>query len=126
LQYITWISSGVVAWTIRQEGMAADTAVEISDRPVPQEPLYIIANLGMSTNFGDVDLEHLTFPTVLTMDWVRVYQPSNAINIGCDPADFPTAAYIEKFRDAYYNTNLTTWRDDYKQPFPKNNLVDQC
>jgi hypothetical protein len=106
--------------------MAADTAVEISDRPVPQEPLYIIANLGMSTNFGDVDLDHLTFPTVLTMDWVRVYQPSNAINIGCDPADFPTAAYIEKFRDAYYNTNLTTWRDDYKQPFPKNNLVDQC
>lgn len=58
---------------------------------------YIIANLGMSTNFGTVDLEHLTFPTTMHIDWIRVYQPKGAINIGCDPEAFPTAAYINQY-----------------------------
>jgi hypothetical protein len=109
-----------------QPGMAADTAVEIDGRPVPQEPMYIIANLGMSRNFGYVDLEHLIFPTELSIDWVRVYQPSDAINIGCDPKDFPTADYINTYIEAYTNPNLTTWRDDYGQTFPKNRLLETC
>ena len=29
------------------------------------------------------------------VDWVRVYQRKDAINVGCDPKDYPTAAYIE-------------------------------
>jgi beta-glucan synthesis-associated protein KRE6 len=106
--------------------MAADTAVEISARPVPQEPLYIIVNLGMSTNFGTVDLEHLIFPTRLTVDWVRVYQDPNNINIGCDPKDFPTADYIKTYSEAYSNPNLTTWVDDYHQVVPKNKFLGEC
>lgn len=53
-------------------------------------------NLGMSENFGFVDLEHLTFPTTMRVDWIRVYQPKDSINIGCDPTDFPTEAYINQ------------------------------
>ncbi|KAI0082265.1 beta-glucan synthesis-associated [Panus rudis PR-1116 ss-1] len=124
--YITWISSGKVAWTMKQAGMAADTRVEIGPRPVPQEPMYIIANLGMSTNFGEVDLEHLEFPVTMRIDWVRVYQDPDRINYGCDPKDFPTAAYIEQYIEAYTNPNLTTWRDDFKQPFPKNKFLGEC
>jgi hypothetical protein len=30
----------------------------------------------------------------MSVDYIRVYQSSDAINIGCDPKDFPTAAYI--------------------------------
>lgn len=55
---------------------------------------YIIVNLGMSTNFGVVDLEHLSFPAHMRVDYIRVYQPSHSRNIGCDPKDFPTAKYI--------------------------------
>lgn len=51
----------------------------------------------MSTNFGPVDVEHLKFPTTMRVDWVRVYQPVNQINIGCDPIDFPTQAYINQY-----------------------------
>lgn len=32
----------------------------------------------------------------MRIDWIRVYQDPNAINIGCDPPDFPTKAYIDK------------------------------
>ena len=53
-------------------------------------------NLGISQNFGFVDFEHLTFPATMRVDWIRVYQPKDAINIGCDPEAFPTAAYIEE------------------------------
>ncbi|KAF8078775.1 glycoside hydrolase family 16 protein [Lyophyllum atratum] len=121
--YISWISDGKLAWTLKQEGMDADEVVEISIRPIPREPLYIIVNLGMSTNFGNVDLEHLTFPATMRVDWIRIYQRKNAINVGCDPKDFPTQGYIN---NAYTNANLTTWTGDFNQTFPKNSYLNQC
>ncbi|KAA1471582.1 beta-glucan synthesis-associated protein [Dentipellis sp. KUC8613] len=124
--YISWISNNKTAWTLNQNGMRTDPRVEIGPRAIPQEPMYIIANLGMSTNFGKVDLDHLTFPTKMRIDYIRVYQHPDRINIGCDPPDFPTAAYINEYIGAYTNPNLTTWRDDFKQPFPKNSFLKQC
>lgn len=35
---------------------------------------YIIMNLGMSENFGTVDLKDLVFPVSMHVDYVRVYQ----------------------------------------------------
>ncbi|KII93777.1 glycoside hydrolase family 16 protein [Plicaturopsis crispa FD-325 SS-3] len=124
--YVTWLNDNQVAWTIRSGGVAADTRVEIGPRPVPQEPMYLLANLGMSENFGTVDVEHLPFPVTMSIDYIRVYQLKDAINVGCDPTDFPTAAYIEQYLEAYTNPNLTTWVDDYKQPWPKNKFLGQC
>ncbi|KAK0478306.1 beta-glucan synthesis-associated [Armillaria novae-zelandiae] len=94
--YITWINNNKAAWTLKGPGVAADTRVEISARPVPLEPMYILVNLGMSENFGYVDLDHLTFPAVMSIDYIRVYQPKDSINVGCNPDDFPTQAYIEE------------------------------
>lgn len=51
----------------------------------------------MSRNFGFVDVDHLTFPTKMSVDWIRVYQDPDRRNIGCDPEDFPTAAYIDEY-----------------------------
>ncbi|KAJ7621167.1 glycoside hydrolase family 16 protein [Roridomyces roridus] len=124
--YIAWITDNKPAWTIYASGMAADPRVEIGSRPVPQEPMYILANLGMSQNFGGVDIEHLTFPTTLSIDYIRVYQYPDQINIGCDPVDFPTQDYINTYIEAYTNPNLTTWTDDYKQPMPKNSFLGEC
>lgn len=98
----------------------------------------------MSTNFGPVDLDHLPFPVHMRVDYVRVYQPKDKKNIGCDPKDFPTAEYINtyvfrvsstcslislenhRYIEAYTNPNLTTWTNDYDQPFPKNRFLGQC
>jgi beta-glucanase (GH16 family) len=122
--YITWIANGNPAWTLNVAGMGADTVTEISARPIPQEPMYLIINLGMSESFSTVDFEHLTFPNHLRVDYVRVYQDPKNINIGCDPEDFPTADYINTYIEAYTNPNLTTWVDDFKQPWPKNKFVE--
>lgn len=37
--YITWINNNQSAWTINAAGMGPDPAVNISQRPVPQEPM---------------------------------------------------------------------------------------
>ncbi|KAJ7853544.1 glycoside hydrolase family 16 protein [Mycena olivaceomarginata] len=124
--YISWISDNKVAWTIQAAGLEKDLQTGVDARPVPQEPMYILANLGMSNNFGAVDTTHITFPTVLSLDYVRVYQYEDAINIGCDPPDFPTSEYINTYLEAYTNPNLTTWVDDYKQTIPKSKFLGQC
>ncbi|KAF9076117.1 glycoside hydrolase family 16 protein [Rhodocollybia butyracea] len=116
--YITWVANGEQKWTINSGGTSADTRVEISARPVPQEPM-------MSTNFGPVDLQHLTFPATMAIDWIRVYQPQTAINIGCDPPGFPTETYINTYLEAYTNPNLTTWTGDFKKSFPKSSFLGQ-
>ncbi|KZP14591.1 glycoside hydrolase family 16 protein [Athelia psychrophila] len=94
--YISWIANGAVAWTINATGVGADTATKISARPVPQEPMYLLMNLGQSTNFSTVDTKHIPYPVTMHIDYIRVYQPKDTINYGCDPKDFPTADYINQ------------------------------
>jgi beta-glucanase (GH16 family) len=124
--YIQWVNDAKAVWEVRGAGMGPDNQTLIGPRPVPGEPMYILANLGMSHNFGAIDFKHLVFPTYMLVDYIRVYQPSNKRNIGCDPPDFPTANYINTYIEAYTNPNLTTWVDDYKQRLPKNKLIDTC
>ncbi|KAG1853190.1 glycoside hydrolase family 16 protein [Suillus subalutaceus] len=125
--YITWISSGEAVWTVYSGGLGPDTETEIGARIIPQEPMYIIANLGFSLNFGGIDFENLQFPATMSIDYIRVYQPSNAHNIGCDPPEFPTATYIETYKEAYTNFNLTGWSfPNYNQTVPKNRLNGGC
>ncbi|CAE7227715.1 unnamed protein product [Rhizoctonia solani] len=124
--YITWTTEEKPAWTLCGSGMGADPRVEIGPRPVPMEPMYMIVNLGISPNFGAIDFDNLKWPTSMLVDWIRVYQPKGAQNIGCSPPDYPTADYINTYIEAYTNANLTTWVDDYGQVFPKNRLVDNC
>ena len=126
VQYISWISQNTTTWSIFQPGLGPNNATQIGTRPVPPEPMYLIANLGMSYNFGQVDLTQIPFPVHLRVDYIRVYQPSDSANIGCDPKDFPTAKYINDHIDAYTNPNYTVWNGDYGQPWPKNSFLGQC
>ncbi|KAJ7847747.1 beta-glucan synthesis-associated [Mycena olivaceomarginata] len=118
--YITWITDNKVSWTLKADGVGADLDTGIAARPITDEPMYIIANLGISHAFGFVDFEHLVFPSIMRIDWVRVYQHPDKINIGCDTPEKPTSAYINTYIEAYTNPLLTTWEDDYHQPIPKN------
>lgn len=128
--YIDWVSNGQRAWKVNAAALEADPVSQISDRPIPEEPMYIIFNLGISQNFGTPDWRHLRFPATMQVDWVRVYQDPDAENVGCDPADFPTAAYIERHMEAYTNANYTIWggtpdEGGYGGLWPRNRLYPQ-
>jgi len=112
--YITWVNNKQLAWTLLGPALRPNSKTEIGSRSISQEPMvlfppstkyttnkrlshplqYIIANLGLSLGFGEVDFDHLVFPAVMKIDYIRAYQDPDALNIGCDPKDFPTAAYI--------------------------------
>ena len=100
----------------------------------------------MSDSFVTIDYDHLTFPAKMRVDYIRVYQPKDSINVGCDPADFPTKSYIDqcvgllflrlaiaefvavclpRYSEAYWNPNFTTWKQ-YGYEFPKNSLLEAC
>ncbi|KAK4685737.1 beta-glucan synthesis-associated protein KRE6, partial [Tremellales sp. Uapishka_1] len=126
--YITWVNNAQKAWTIRGGAMAANKATEVSQRQVTEEPMYLIMNLGLSENFGAIDYDGLAslWPVTMAVDYIRVYQDPNNKNIGCDPAAFPTAAYIAQYPDAYANPNITTFAQIPNSIKPKNNLTDTC
>jgi beta-glucan synthesis-associated protein KRE6 len=85
----------------------------------------------MSPDFSKIDRDNLIFPAYMSIDYIRVYQYPDEINYGCDPPNFPTTSYINRYIEAYTNPNITTWSNlpedaGYNQPAPKNRLVDQC
>jgi len=122
--YITWVNNGVPSWSMGASAVGANSVTNISARPIPQEPMYLLANLAISPTFGEIS-EFLRFPAVMHIDYIRVYQDPNVKNIGCSPKDFPTEDYINSLPELYGNYNLTTF-EQANQTFPKNRLTDTC
>ncbi|WFD31205.1 hypothetical protein MSPP1_002239 [Malassezia sp. CBS 17886] len=129
--YITWTMGGQERVTLNAAAIGPNPATEIGPRLIPREPMYILFNLGIAASFTYVNWPLLEFPTHLKVDYVRVWQDEDNVNIGCDPDDFPTAEYIKKHLDAYYNTQYTSWlsppdQGGYNTSFPGNMLMGQC
>ncbi|KAJ6619541.1 glycoside hydrolase family 16 protein [Mycena sp. CBHHK59/15] len=124
--YITWVSNGAESWGITAATIGPDSTVEISQRLIPEEPMYIVLNLGMSTSFQAQDFMHMTFPNKMYVDYVRVYQREDVTEgTTCNPSKYPTSNYINDHIVAYSNPNLTVWADA-NFTFPKNSLYDGC
>ncbi|BEI92175.1 uncharacterized protein CcaverHIS019_0409950 [Cutaneotrichosporon cavernicola] len=130
--YISWLSDGRKAWTLHEGAMAPNTPAGIGQRIVSREPMYMIVNLGISPNFGFIDFEalDLLWPVEMHVDYIRVYQDPKKSRLGCDPADYPTADFIENHKVAFTNPNITTFGQLQEAmpglEWPKNRLVDQC
>ena len=70
-------------------------------------------NLGLSLNFGAIDFDNLVFPTKMLVDYIRVYQHPDRLNIGCDPREI-----TQRIPQLLGNTKY--WLD--KKTFP----IDEC
>ncbi|KAG1906505.1 glycoside hydrolase family 16 protein [Suillus fuscotomentosus] len=121
--YIQWYSEGQETWKITSAAIGADTTAEISARLIPEEPMYIILNLGLAPSFQEQDFMHMQFPSEMYIDYVRVYQREGVQNgLTCDPPNRPTADYINNHLNAYTDPNITTWAQGGYQ-FPTNTLT---
>ncbi|KAF8073872.1 glycoside hydrolase family 16 protein [Lyophyllum atratum] len=124
--YIAWYSTGVQSWTITSATIGPDSTSQISGRLIPEEPMYLVLNLGMAPGFQKQDFKNLKFPSKMYIDYVRIYQRQGTKNgITCDPPSHPTSKYIEKHIQAYTNPNLTTWAQA-GNTFPRNSLYHGC
>ena len=105
--YLRWYVDGLFAYEINSnalremEAVVDGKTVTIGERMIPVEPMYMIMNLGMSRDFGEVDVENLPFPADMDIEWVRVYQRPNKVNVGCNPPDYPTEQWIACHKDKY-------------------------
>ncbi|CAK9439182.1 uncharacterized protein LODBEIA_P34060 [Lodderomyces beijingensis] len=118
--YITWFVGDEPTFTMRSQALHPNG--NIGWRQLPKEPISIIMNLGISNSWAYIDWPSLVFPSKMRVDYVRVYQPEDAINMGCDPPDYPTADYIEQHLNIYHNMNLTNFEMG-GYTFPKNRLT---
>ncbi|KAF6757534.1 beta-glucan synthesis-associated protein [Ephemerocybe angulata] len=124
--FITWYSDGKPSWTLTAATVGADTVAGIGPRLIPEEPLSIILNLGISKGFQDPDFKHLTFPAKMYVDYVRIYQrPGVKDGLSCDPPKRPTKQYIKDHIVAYSNANVTLWANA-NFTFPRNSLLNGC
>jgi len=128
--YVEWIVDGSPSHRMGAAAIGPDPENQggsgIGQRLVPLEPMSIILNLGISrmlfpgysdwtvpfelirknllffpANWQTIDPSTMIFPSEYLIDYVRVYQRKDQVNIGCDPQDFPTAKYINDHLEAY-------------------------
>jgi hypothetical protein len=60
----------------------------------------------IAANWQPIDLTTMAFPSEMLVDYVRVYQQENRMNIGCSPEDYPTADYIANHAEAYHSLSF--------------------
>ena len=112
-EYIPGTGSGKIAWfvadsqTFLLDGRAIGPNGNIQARQISEEPMSIILSLGISYSWCQVLLADLKFPTVMHVDYVRIYQREGQKSVTCDPDGWPTTQYIKDHPVAYNNPNLT-------------------
>lgn len=127
-EYLNDDDDGYLRWYVGRDPTltvyptALHPSGNIGWRKLSKEPMSIIMNLGVSNNWAYIDWGEISFPATFRIDYVRIYQPLDAINTGCDPEDYPTYDYIQQHLNIYENVNLTSFEDGgYK--LPKNTLT---
>lgn len=106
--YVGWHVGDVPTW--RVTGDAVGPNGNIGQRVVPEEPMAIVVNFGMSTSFAALNLTGLAplMPATMRLDYIRIYQSSDD-EMTCDPSGYPTTDYIAAHPEPYNNANLTLW-----------------
>ncbi|KAI9820669.1 MAG: hypothetical protein M1827_005038 [Pycnora praestabilis] len=99
----------------------------IGQRTIPQEPMALVLNFGMSESFAALNLTGIAplLPATMRFDYIRIYQDPSDESITCDPPGYETTEYIANHADAYNNPNLTLWAQT-PHSWPQNSLVDGC
>jgi beta-glucanase (GH16 family) len=130
-EYVPGASTGKIAWfvgedqTLMMDGRAIGPNGNIAARQVSQEPMSMVLNLGISASWSEILFGDLVFPTIMHVDYVRIYQKKGQVSITCDPPGYPTTEYIAQHPVAYNNPNLTAW-NEAGYSWPRNKMVDDC
>ncbi|KAJ1958756.1 hypothetical protein GGI12_004656 [Dipsacomyces acuminosporus] len=124
--YIRWYVDGEPVWHLDARAVGPNKLTKISQRLIADEPMYVIMNLGISSGFTYIDKEIVDFfPAKMLVDYVRLYQDPDDIRLSCDPPDRPTGEYIQNHPRAYYNPNITRWKDT-GYGIPSYKLSNKC
>ncbi|OBT94110.1 hypothetical protein VE01_06986 [Pseudogymnoascus verrucosus] len=122
---LVWFVGDEYTWKIDPRALRANG--NIGQRIIPEEPMAMIMNFGMSNSFAQVFLADLAklMPATMRFDYIRIYQDPNEKSVTCDPVGYPTTDYIKNHPEPYANPNLTLW-EKTNYDWPQNTFVDGC
>jgi beta-glucanase (GH16 family) len=123
--FITWHVGDSETWTMDAKAIGPNG--NVGKRVIPEEPMSLIINFGMSNGFSAINLTGIgnSLPATMRIDYIRIYQDEGNELITCDPPGYPTTKYIEEHPEPYANPNLTLWKQT-KYDWPKNSLMNDC
>jgi beta-glucanase (GH16 family) len=106
---LVWFVGDEYTWKIDPRALRANG--NIGQRIIPEEPMAMIMNFGMSNSFAQVFLADLAklMPATMRFDYIRIYQDPTEKSVTCDPVGYPTTDYIKNHPEPYANPNLTLW-----------------
>ena len=125
------LSDGRISWFVGDDisfmitGNAVGPNGNIDSRPISNEPMSMVLNVGFSTAWTGINYDELRFPTTMYVDYVRWYQKPGQQSVTCDPPGYETTDYIKNHPDAYHNYNLTLWNET-GYAWPKNKMNSKC
>jgi beta-glucanase (GH16 family) len=98
---LSWIVGDDFTWKLDHRSIRPNG--NIGQRVLPQEPMSIVLNFGMSNTFAQVLMANLAelFPATMRFDYIRIYQDPNQISITCDPPGYESTEYIAQHPAAY-------------------------
>jgi beta-glucan synthesis-associated protein KRE6 len=138
---LSWFVGDEYTWKIDHRSLRPNG--NVGQRVIPEEPMSIVVNFGISNTFAQVFLANLAelLPATMRIDYIRVYQDPSQVSVTCDPDGYETTEYINQHPDAYnvsnflsaighlltawQNPNVTFWKDA-GYSWPSNTLVDNC
>jgi beta-glucanase (GH16 family) len=106
--YIVWNVGEEKTWKVVPEAVRPNG--NVGQRVIPEEPMSIVVNFGMSNGFASLNLTGLNplMPATMRLDYIRIYQDEDG-EMTCDPKGYPTTEYIANYPGPYSNPNLTHW-----------------
>ncbi|KAK8247435.1 beta-glucan synthesis-associated protein SKN1 [Phyllosticta capitalensis] len=122
--HITWMVGDQPMWTIDSKALGPNG--NVGQRVMPEEPMAIVLNFGMSDSFSSINLTGIStlLPATMRVDYIRIYQDDDNPIMTCDPPGYPTTSYIKNHPEPYANNNLTKWHQTYD--WPVNNYTGTC
>jgi beta-glucanase (GH16 family) len=105
---IVWSVGDTQTWKVTGQSLGPNG--NVAQRPVPEEPMSLVINFGMSPSFAAINWTSIgtLLPATMRVDYVRIYQDDDG-EMTCDPVDFPTTQYIADHPEPYNNPNVTKW-----------------
>lgn len=106
--YVIFNVGDKATWKVEATAVRANG--NVGQRVMPEEPMAIIANFGMSNGFANLNLSGLAplMPATMRLDYIRIYQDDDG-ELTCDPKGYPTTDYIARHPEPYNNPNMTLW-----------------
>lgn len=96
---ISWFIGDDYTWKIDARALRPNG--NIGQRVLPEEPMALIMNFGMSNSFAQIFLPNLNelFPATMRFDYVRIYQEEGSTSVTCDPPGYETTDYIAQHNE---------------------------